>query len=405
MNRLRFKFTFTKRWIENYFMYFLIFIPFFWPSYFTETGKFELIEFTLTYLSLILMVFEIIRNRIRSDVVLPFIILVAEYVILIVSTYRFQGELITTINTTIKKLCLCLVVTKALDDRDKINSMLHVIRDITIALFVLNIVTEIVYPAGIPGVTTSDLTPHYFLGNVNRVVRVIYPGVFASVILGAKVNRRITRSITLFYIGIIYQSLFCYTSATTMVAFGLITIWIFFSDFIKMHIDVIYTAIITIVAYIEISLVILSSNAFLTNFLTSLFGKTISFSGRTFIWARTIIQIIRNPLWGYGIQNADTLQRQLSNQFSAHNYYLDLIYQRGIIGLIVFLILLIIPLFLLRKKFAISKWSYYLIGFCCALYFMYLFEPFYSTEAIIIPMVYCQLLLLMRESKGIRMEE
>ena len=93
----------------------------------------------------------------------------------------------------------------------------------------------------------------------------------------------------------------------------------------------------------------------------------------------------------------------IGNQFIAHNYFLDIAYQRGIVGLIVFLILIVLPLFLLHNSaHNISSMSYYLVGFQSSIMFMYLFEPFYSSEARMLPILYCMVLLLIKENRGSR---
>ena len=400
MERQGTRIVFTSRRAFSYILYFFIALPFFWPEYFNETGTLQLLEQLLTYFSLGLMVYKILNGKIRKENGFPMLILVVEYLILVVSTYANNGELITTINTSIKKLCFFLVIGKAIADKEEITSLLSAIRDITVALFAINIISEIMFPKGIPGLSVSDMTPHFFLGNVNKVIRVVFPGLCASVLLSNIQNRKISKAILFFYIGFIYQSLFRYTSATTIIALAVLVLWFVFSGFINEHIRTIYIAVCGVVAYIEFSLVVLSSNAFLTNFLTSVFGKTISFSGRTFIWARTLLQIVNKPLFGYGVQNAERMQYMILNPFSAHNYFLDLSLQRGIVGMAIFLLLIILPITVLKNGRRISKYAYTLLGFSCVVYYMYLFEPFYSTEAIIIPIIYCTFVILFREHRN-----
>ena len=143
----------------------------------------------------------------------------------------------------------------------------------------------------------------------------------------------------------------------------------------------------------------MSSSPRLLHFLSTVFGKNLTFSGRIYIWERTLIQIYRSPILGYGIQNSENLNAIIGNPFSAHNYFLDIAYQRGLVGLIIFLVLLVAPLLLLRKKSCISMASCYLVGFQCSIMFMYLFEPFYSSEARMLPILCSMLLLLIRENQ------
>lgn len=124
-----------------------------------------------------------------------------------------------------------------------------------------------------------------------------------------------------------------------------------------------------------------------------------TFSGRLYIWQRTLLQISKNPMWGYGIQKSEILNSIIGNQFSAHNYFLDIVYQRGLVGLVIFLMLIVAPIFLLRKKENFSMASFYLVGFQSSILLMCLFEPIYSSEAKLLPILYSMILLLILENK------
>ena len=398
MNSINVKLQIRK--IDYYYaIYFLIVLPFLFPAYFSESGSFKIVEFIVTYLSLGLMIIEIVRDREKQINYFPFFVLAIDYFVLIYSTLINKGELGTTINTTIKKLLLCYIVGKVILNDIKTDSFLRAVRDICVVIFFINLVSELLYPMGIPSTTTSAATPHYFLGNVNSVIRAVLPGICCTILINEKKNKKLSFSLIFFYIGFLYQFIYLYHSATTIVALIVILAWIFFSEFIKKHLWTIYAVVIGIITYIQINLVVMSSSPRLLNLLSTVFGKNLTFSGRLYIWERTLIQIYRNPVWGYGIQKSDTLNMIIGNQFSAHNYFLDLVYQRGLIGLIFFLVLLAAPLFLLRKESYVSMASYYLVGFQCSIMFMYLFEPFYSSEARMLPILCSMLLLLIREKR------
>ena len=389
----------SKEWINRYIYYFFIVLPFMFPEYFILSGKLHLVNVLLTYFSLALMGLEVVRYEVRRSYLLPFVILALEYIILVFSTYRGHGQLGTTINTSIKKLLLWIVVGKALNTPTKRDSLLHAVRDISVVLFAVNLLTEIIYPKGIPSITVSSDAKYYFLGNVNTIIREIYPGLCCSVLIGLKQDKEITWSTGLFVVGLLYQFAFRYHGATTITAVLLLTAWMVFSDKILDHIKVIYPVVLGVLAYVEVTLVLLSSNASLIGFLSRMFGKSVTFSGRTHIWAKALLEIRKTPILGHGIQSSTVLFQVIGNKFSAHNYFLDLLYQRGALGLCLFLILLILPVFLLNRAKKISKYSYALIGFSCVICSMYLFEPFYSSEAIIIPIILSMILMLKKDTQ------
>lgn len=74
-------------------------------------------------------------------------------------------------------------------------------------------------------------------------------------------------------------------------------------------------------------------------------GKSVTFDARLTIWAFSIINIQANPWLGYGY-NSFWLEDSLSQVVEwdiphAHNHFLDLLLDMGIIGLLVFLVILI----------------------------------------------------------------
>ena len=84
--------------------------------------------------------------------------------------------------------------------------------------------------------------------------------------------------------------------------------------------------------------------------ITSAYGKELSFSGRTFIWAASIDAIQRKPILGHGLgalfwqegvspETAEIWRQVGFPNSHAHNGALDLALQIGLIGLAVFLVL------------------------------------------------------------------
>ena len=175
-----------------YVIYFLIVLPFLFPVYFSESETLQLFEYIITYLSLGLMAALILADRKKQISYFPFVLLFLEYAILLCSTWAFHGQFGTTLKTTIKKLLLFYVIGKALLSDRKITCFMQAVRDICVIIFLINFVTEIIYPAGIPSTTPSAATPHYFLGNINSVIRAVFPGICCSILLSDKKGKKIS---------------------------------------------------------------------------------------------------------------------------------------------------------------------------------------------------------------------
>ena len=83
----------------------------------------------------------------------------------------------------------------------------------------------------------------------------------------------------------------------------------------------------------------------------SIFGKDATFSGRTLIWAETLRNIAARPWLGYGF-NSYWLEKggpaEISRQIlgwnvpNAHNGYLEIVNELGLVGLAIFLLMLVL---------------------------------------------------------------
>ena len=99
--------------------------------------------------------------------------------------------------------------------------------------------------------------------------------------------------------------------------------------------------------------------------LTSLFGKRTGFSGRDIIWSKSVVQIFRNFLFGYGFEDS-AITWQKINQTHCHNIILELLYVGGIVGFALFCLALFCyrpnRITLGTKIFAIVIFAYYVVG-------------------------------------------
>ena len=108
--------------------------------------------------------------------------------------------------------------------------------------------------------------------------------------------------------------------------------------------------------------------------------------------------ISESPLIGHGLQNEDTLARNTGNFFGSHNYYLDILYQRGMIGFSFLALIILAPLWKLKRSVRLSRTTYILMGFCCACLIMFLAEPFFTSEYMILPMFYAFVAMVYKDA-------
>lgn len=80
--------------------------------------------------------------------------------------------------------------------------------------------------------------------------------------------------------------------------------------------------------------------------LVNMLGKDATLTTRTFIWSACLKQIVQSPLWGYGYLTEADFIEITGNYFagSAHNMVLSILMAVGIIGLILYSIIIILSI-------------------------------------------------------------
>src|SRR5690625_724847 len=96
--------------------------------------------------------------------------------------------------------------------------------------------------------------------------------------------------------------------------------------------------------------------AILNDWSRSIFNKNL-FSGRTEIWIEVMKKVIEKPVFGYGIGVKPSHITHL--KLTTHNMYLQFLMEFGIVGLILFILLLISIWRLLMKRIDhfVVRWS------------------------------------------------
>lgn len=226
--------------------------------------------------------------------------------------------------------------------RISINCMLYPLN----VLLILNIITFIIYPNGMytmygsNGSFYSNLV--WILGGKNGYFYYIFFALFLYIVKGTKeVNCKKNNSLLyrLFFLLIIISNILISRSATLIVGTTIVSICFlnYKTNFIKGKVITNYLIFIFFLMFIFIS--IGNEDSILNNIVSEITGKTPSFSGRTYIWERTIEAIKNNWLFGYGIENPLKTVEKI-RQSTSHNKYLWIIYRGGVIATLVFCYLL-----------------------------------------------------------------
>ena len=92
----------------------------------------------------------------------------------------------------------------------------------------------------------------------------------------------------------------------------------------------------------------------------------------------------------------------IGNAYGSHNYYLDVVFQRGLVGFIPLLVLILLPVITPQKR--INNNCYILLGVSCSYFIMFLMEPFIGTEMLHLPIFFSAMSLLADKNQDDREE-
>lgn len=108
----------------------------------------------------------------------------------------------------------------------------------------------------------------------------------------------------------------------------------------------------------------LLSNQFVQFFVEKILHKTITFTGRTEIWAKAIIAFRKSPIVGYGV-GAQVVTYINGINVNEHNQILHILIEGGVVALILFILSVIIFIKNIRLIQNISIENAFIVSFLC----------------------------------------
>lgn len=376
-----------KKYISTYVIFAVMLIKYLLPYFINRVlESYALLDLMVTLLSVALMTVFLITRRKAVKITILSILLM--YGALFISTAINGGNVYRVFLHVVEVLLLCMFIDSILEDELALNVFLTVIRDITLLFYIINFFVIILMPNGIPSISVGKLFPWYLYGNVNTTIKYLLPGICCSLVLDERKGRRISIPTLIFLAGVIVSAFTLYFTATALIADLFIILWVVFYRQLNKGVWKKYSIVLVIAAIFEYFVVFNTKGSVFVEFITSFFNKTITLSGRTTLWARAYYYFRQNPIWGHGFLSGADLEGYIGNAYGCHNYYLDLLFQRGVVGLILFLLLLVVPVIRGWSQGSKSKSVYLLMGICAACVIMLLAEPFYDVEPMFIPMFY-----------------
>ena len=317
--------------MNSKFMLFLIFFILLKPGSFSEYTAWKNIGNIINILRLFMCMwclFYFLLRRCKIDKFMLFIILC--YCSLLFSTFYFKQSYLNLIYEFVSILSwIVLFKINMLDNKDK---FLTTLENTFFILLLINFITIILFPGGFY-LNSSGYSGNYFLGYDNNLITYIFPALALSFTNSLNKNGKIVLK-SIFLLIISFCSIIFTWSAT-----GIVSMVIMIALFLVYTInkkDFPIKKYIVVALILFIGIVFLRFQNIFSFIIEGWLKKDLTFTGRTYIWDIFISEIKKSILIGHGIVDSKYLILTL-NAGHAHNYFLQILYQGGLLTLSMFL--------------------------------------------------------------------
>lgn len=319
-----------------------------------------------------------IKKHIKLNKMMLFFILFMALNIL--STVINNGDVLKIGYVAMTTVALFLYA-KYFYDNENIDEFINMLYKIFTLYLTINLVLYIFKPQGI-----SDKFPGiYFLG-----IRTRFTEYVISCILLAYINYKnkiISKKKMSLSIAIALINIFIHNVTTAYIGIMCsIVFYYFLINFVRKN-NYIKFNWLAIVIYVFIILIVFARVQIYFEFLiVDILGKDLTFTGRTYIWD-SALQIIKksNIIFGNGCPDNGNFVPYGGALYQAHNEFIQIIYESGLIG--IWLFLLFINAILKSHKYDTSKIDIIIVSVVYALMVMMISEIYSYYIAAYIPMI------------------
>ena len=321
---------FNKLMNSNFVLFFIFFVllkPGSFSEYTAWKGIGNIINIMRLFVCAWCLIYFFIK-RIKIDKFIFFVVLF--YLSLLFSTFYF-GQTYVNLLFEFVSVLSWIILFKANITNNKKN-FFTTLENTFFILLLINFITIILFPAGFY-LNSSGYSGNYFLGYDNNLITYIFPALAISFtnsfgetgMIGIK---------TIFLLVISFFSIVFTWSATGVVAMVIMIILLMIYTFKKNSFPIKKYTIIALSIFVGI--VFFRLQNIFGFIIEEWLKKDLTFTGRTYIWDIYIKQIRQSFLIGHGIVDYKYLIQTI-NAGHAHNYFLQILYQGGIVAFSMFL--------------------------------------------------------------------
>lgn len=275
--------------------------------------------------SLVIVITYIIKKE-RLTKQLLAITFFCVYVVL--NTILNAGDIGYTVLMQLRILSFCYLMHYVIKSK-----LLNILRALLIGLdtiIILNMLS-IVFNLG----KTSALGKTFFLGFDNGNVTIILPTLLITYMYCYIINKNDRSPLVYFSWILTVASLILIGSAASTVGLVVFAILMFSKKYDIIHLINKRTMLVAI-GLVFFLVIVLRLQSIFSGFVVGVLGKDLSFTGRVALWDKAIRGVSQNYLFGHGV-NPTAQRAYFFGVSSAHNEVLDMLYQDGIVGFLLYL--------------------------------------------------------------------
>ena len=248
----------------------------------------------------------------------------------------------------------------------------------------INLISVFVYPDGLYVLSSfsGDTTnAGYILGHRNNSIEYCIPLVGFNILLELYHNKKysINHCYCLFISIITVVLTWSVNAILCMIFITVMDLYVVKKEKAFIGIKNLYLSS----ACLSVLIIVYNVQSYFSDFLTSFFHRSVTFSSRTRIWSKSLEAICNNYLFGYGIEENVVKYQRIGHPNSCHNYFLDFLYYGGIVLLVDVsaMILSIVRRFknldsIIKSRIAVVFGSYFILWIATPIHRNYLFIMF-----------------------------
>lgn len=322
----------------------------------------------------------IIDKKVRYDKYFIFFILY--YFIILISTIINKSDVKSIIYESVNSIIPFYILFS--EEPNEKNKMINSAGNLLLFIGIINLITVIFFPNGLynQGMERN----YYFLGHSNISIRYLLPGVCFTIVSELyRYNRIKIKSIV--FILLISLTLILTWPATAIMGFSIFIILMIVLNRFNIFAKTISPLKMFLFSVTSSYLIIFFNiQYYFGSFLTKVLHRDLTFTNRTEIWERAIKYISANPILGLG-RTTELYRRDILKATSAHNQFLNILFEGGIVLLIYFIILTIFSSSN-AYKCENKKISNTLIATFAAYMIMWITEPFSYSGTVLMMFIF-----------------